>query len=571
MNRPLALTLALAFVPGIPWLHAQANPSVSLSISLHRGGRVRLAWPSSATGFRLEECSSLAGKPAWAPSSVVPTEVNGRFEAWVTPSGPQLYFRLKQDLTADVPDPNYLDTNGDGIDGDIAKAIFVAPPPLGNDSQPGSMNQPVATLAKGVELASRYSPSKDVYVSKGTYVLSATLQLATGVSIYGQYDAAAGWQRTASNETAVRGPSTAIRAAGLDRETHLEGLRIIAASASAVGESSYAIRGLNLTGRLFVRYNVIEAGAGAPGSAGSPGVSGQPGGPGENGQDGEDGGYAGSGGSSPCGRVGGRGGPGGYNSPGWWGAGGMGWDGYAGTPGAPGQGGWMGPPCDDSEQGEHGVDGRTGVSGSNGPATTDYGTVVGDEFVPSQGNAGTSGISGGGGGGAGGGGANQFVYFGCGAYIGGGGGGGGGGGCGGTAGGGGSGGGGSFGVFLVNGTATVSGNRFTTGNGGNGGNGGSGGLGGLGGDAGPNGAGWKYAAPGGNGGRGGDGGAGGSGSGGPGGHSIGIFLKSSPQVSVEGNTMFLGLPGRGGSGGSNGVTGPAPKGPDGTMRDLVNL
>jgi hypothetical protein len=160
----------------------------------------------------------------------------------VNPNLSSQYFRLKQVLTDDVPDAEYLDTNGDGIDGDVAKAIFVAPPPLGNDANPGTMDQPVASIEKGIELGVRFSPSRDVYVSKGTYWSQATIRLASGVGIYGQYDAANRWQRASANKTILRGPSTAIRAVFVDRETHLEGFHIVSASASPPGESSYAIR-----------------------------------------------------------------------------------------------------------------------------------------------------------------------------------------------------------------------------------------------------------------------------------------------------------------------------------------
>jgi hypothetical protein len=567
MKKLLTLALALA----APLTQAQTDPAVSLSIALQPSGHALLSWPADAASFSLEECDDISEAPAWRWSLLVPSEVSGRYEVMVTPSSQRLYFRLKQQITDDVPDPDYLDSNGDGIDGDAAKAIFVAPPPIGNDSQTGTMGQPVATLEKGIELASRVSPLKSVYVSKGTYPSQYTLRLASGVSVYGQYDAADGWKRAATNDTVIQGPSTAIRAVLLDRETHLEGLRIVSAAATAPGESSYAVRGLDNKGSLVLRYNLIEAGDGAAGKPGVDGSAGQSGAPGDNGMKGEDGGLPGGGGTSPCGRGGGRGGPGGYGTPGWWGAGGMGWNGIGGTPGAPGRGGNMGDPCDDGGQGDHGVDGAPGTAGQNGLATTNYGAVVEDEFRPGQGNEGTGGTSGGGGGGAGGGGGNQYVYFGCWPYVGGGGGGGGGGGCGGTAGVGGGGGGGSFGVFLVNSTATVTQNHITTGRGGKGGRGGNGGLGGQGGDGGPNGEGWELGAPGGNGGRGGAGGPGGAGSGAAGGPSIGIVLKSSPDVSLDGNTMFLGLAGDGGQGGSNSTATAAPDGPKGVVRDVLTF
>src|SRR5690606_12700041 len=51
----------------------------------------------------------------------------------------------------DRPDDNFIDANCDGIDGDIAKAIFVSP--WGSDNNPGTMEAPVLTIAQGLRLA----------------------------------------------------------------------------------------------------------------------------------------------------------------------------------------------------------------------------------------------------------------------------------------------------------------------------------------------------------------------------------------------------------------------------------
>src|SRR5512141_464745 len=50
---------------------------------------------------------------------------------------------------ADDPDDAFADTDCDGIDGDKTKAIFVGP--SGNDSAPGTIEEPVRSLAKAVE------------------------------------------------------------------------------------------------------------------------------------------------------------------------------------------------------------------------------------------------------------------------------------------------------------------------------------------------------------------------------------------------------------------------------------
>src|SRR4029077_12014259 len=68
--------------------------------------------------------------------------------------------------TVDVPDNDFDDENGDGIDGDVNHAIFVDQL-RGNDANAGTISQPVASIGRGIALASQQK--KDVYVSKGPY------------------------------------------------------------------------------------------------------------------------------------------------------------------------------------------------------------------------------------------------------------------------------------------------------------------------------------------------------------------------------------------------------------------
>ena len=96
----------------------------------------------------------------------------------------------------DLPDMMFRDTNCDGIDGDVAIGIFVAPTFVGgNDANPGTMAMPVATIARGIELAASSGRVRmEVYVSAGTYMESVVLR--NGVSIYGGYLATMGWARS---------------------------------------------------------------------------------------------------------------------------------------------------------------------------------------------------------------------------------------------------------------------------------------------------------------------------------------------------------------------------------------
>ncbi len=428
---------------------------------------------------------------------------------------------------SDYPDPYYEDINGDGIDGDASVAIFVSDV-AGNDADPGSMLLPVKTIAQGIALAVANS-KKHVYVAGGSYGLG-TLNMADGVSLYGQFDGPPSWGRAAGNTTTIAAIGTAVLAQNLSLETHLEGFEIFVGS----GFTNYGIRVEGGGGNFYVRYNLILAGPGtagpspspglpgAPGSGGAPGgVNGCPGGPGPGGPPG-----------IGCGLNGGFGGP-------------------TGAPGSPGIGGTPpGPPGGPGGNGSSGVPGAIGSGGG-------FFSIVGGLYDATDGGNGTSGGLGFGGGGGGGGAILDCNFLCLSSGGGAGGGGGGAGGCGGSGGAGGVGGGGSIGIFVVDGgSAVIDGNSIITVGGGNGGAGALGGAGGTGGLRGPGGfissscnssVGWP-------GGFGGTGGTGGSGGGGAGGASFGILESSFGLVQVGSTNTFSIGPG-GAGGGPNGVPG----------------
>ncbi len=455
------------------------------------------------------------------------------------------------DGTPDRPDCLFEDTNGDGIDGDISRAVFVAPSPWGSDSNSGTLDRPVATIERGIELAAAASPRKDVYVAAGAYSpTGGTLAMQSGVSIYGLYDGTARWGRSLSNITSIIGGTVAISANAITQETHIEGFSIFSANATTAGGSSYGVLISNGTGNVVLSCNAIAAGSGAVGADGVAGPAGQAGGqggPGGNGNcDGTPPGYGGAYGNSACGMFGGYGGQGGVagehnGQAGGYGAGGA----YGGSGGA-----WGNP----GKRGGDGQNGADGADGVNGAQASAIGTVADGMYLPPTSGNGSTGGNGGGGGGGGGGGAQSgfFVIDG----SGNGGGGGGGGGAAGAGGSGGQGGGGSFAVFIANAVATVDSNQLTSGSGGIGGAGGAGGAGGNGGSRG-------YGAAldtdeigaGGNGGVGGKGGNGGHGSGGPGGPSICIFAFNSPITVGANEFIFAPFAGGGGSLGNTGLPG----------------
>lgn len=85
----------------------------------------------------------------------------------------------------DKPDfPGYLDSNCDGVDGDLLLAYWVATD--GNDANPGTIDQPFLTIQHAIDVAkSDLADVKDVYVVGGVYNEDATL--VEGVGLYGGY------------------------------------------------------------------------------------------------------------------------------------------------------------------------------------------------------------------------------------------------------------------------------------------------------------------------------------------------------------------------------------------------
>ena len=203
----------------------------------------------------------------------------------------------------DHPDHDFVDANCDGIDGDIAKSIFVAPPPLGVDTNAGTMAAPVATIAKGIQLA---TPQKyDVLVAFGTY--NETVTMVAGVSVYGGYDSSDGWKRyhyTPVAATFVQGGVTAVKFQAIAEQTELQLVAVLSTKPVTSGASSIGISVVGSTGPILLTDCVVVAGNGADGTNGGNGTTGQVGGTGGNASGTTRGGQ----GSSPCGAPGGYGG-----------------------------------------------------------------------------------------------------------------------------------------------------------------------------------------------------------------------------------------------------------------------
>jgi hypothetical protein len=457
----------------------------------------------------------------------------------------------------DRPTLEMLDKNCDGIVGNKAKAIFVAT--TGDDANPGTIEKPKRTIRAGIDAAR--SSGRDVYVASGSYPESVTI--ASGVSLFGGYDAEKGWSRAKENETRIQSPKPiGVLARDISAPTELQLFAVTSAAATERGTSSYAVKVIDASKQFTIRGSVLSAGAGADGLDGQKGTQGSDG---KKGIDAKAS-TGGDGGPSTCGAKGGRGGDGPKDSnPSAWEA----WAGNAGLEGEPiGFGG--GEPGDGGSAGACKLTGHTeagdaptltrvggqGARGSHGNPGYRFGKLDKStgNYIATVGEKGATGKPGGGGGGGGSGGSGRChsgldcVY-----RKAGGGGGGGSGGCGGNGGEGGQSGGGSFAILSVNALILLEDTRLFTSTGGNGGKGADGGPGGNPGGGGLKADGEACAGNGADGGKGGAGGQGGGGAGGNGGPSVGI-VYSGPQP-IEVRVDFVpGSPGAVGNGGLNGET-----------------
>jgi hypothetical protein len=478
----------------------------------------------------------------------------------------------------DPPDDLFQDTNGDGIDGEVAGAVFVAPPPTGDDGNAGTPDEPKATIAAAIAAAVADANKDQVYISSGTY--SETVTLVAGISLYGGYDAASDWDRSFSNTATIDGDTTAVIGASISQPTVLDLLTIESADNTEPGGNS---TGIYLSESTFVtlRNLTVTAGAGGAGIAGTAGAAGAVGLNGQNASIVPPAGGAGGDtvpGGDPQYPPSGKGGDGGNGATTFPAAGGDGGDGLP-TPGG-GLGGAGGPDptgegdlCNlDGLPGSNGGVGADGLDGLAGSGGSGAGNVIAGRWFGDAGDAGTRGdpAFGGGGGGGGSAGREQSAMT-CYAVLGGGGGGGGSGGQAGEVGEGGTGGGGSFGIFVYNTTVDIEASTITSGNGGDGGDGGAGGVGGAGGSGGQGSNGdvsqlGFQGGPGGDGGNGGQGGDGGPGGGGGGGVSYPVYAAGTSNVTINGSTTLAH-----GTGGAGGAAAPGGNGGQAGDTDDTNF
>jgi hypothetical protein len=495
-------------------------------VSKERGGR--------RTPALLALCAALALSAAPAARAVPDYDGDGRVEDDCAPLDPEVF-----PAAPDRPDLSFEDTNCDGIDGDAARAVFVAP--NGSDAGAGTKDSPLLTIGAAVARAAQ--EGKDVYVAGGTY--AERVAAASNVGIYGGYVPFT--SNRSPDVTKISGAPEAIVADG-DRGVILQ--MVTLAGSTDSGGSAYGLRAAGGSSVALVRVAVTAAPA-AAGQSGATGPGGGPGGAGGNGVSGGCFSSSGAGGSGGSGaNAGGNGGNGGFDT----GAGQNGFEGAPAGPGGNGGNGGAGTSGGSGTGGASGAQGSAGASGSQGVFSTSAAASTWLAGGTANGGTGAPGSGGAGGGGAGGGGgADDPTSDG----RGGGGAGGGGGGFPGGGGAGGRAGGGSFAAYLFDSSVVVDASALAAGDGGSGGDGGTSGAGGNGGFGGLGGAGPLCGAAnpgeGGNGGAGGKGGSGGAGGGGAGGPSAGIFSAGQSTFAIRpGTTVQAGTAGEGGRVGGNG-------------------
>ena len=440
----------------------------------------------------------------------------------------------------DLPDALGYDANCDGIDGDLAQSVFVAP--YGEDTFEGSKTMPFKTISAAIAAVAANPAKSWVLVQEGKYTESLTL--AQGVHLAGGYTI--GWARSGNSYSKVIGGNPTVQATGIATLTYVIGFEVRPSEQVKAGET---IRTVVLNQSPGVVLNRIFAFGGTAGT-GRDGGRGEAGAQGRQGRDGGDGvtdsgglcarnsrPTQGGGGTALCG--GGAGGVGGIPAKGNT----SGLSGARGEPSGsgavseePGAGGGF------RSIGDPGGGGKQGTIGAAGGGGLPYGDFIESRWMGQLGDTGGAGAYGGGGSGGGGGGGGDKS---CDSY-GGAGGGGGAGGCGGKGGEGGGHGGASVVIFLQGSDVKIEDCRIVIGQGGSGGRGGPGGPGGQGGEGGKGGRRKDDSGEGGVGGQGGRGGTGGPGGGGAGGPAIGIWTdvplgtRPSRLIFIEGSAGFGG-------------------------------
>src|SRR3954447_9046189 len=161
----------------------------------------------------------------------------------------------------DKPDLGFVDSNCDGIDGDKAAALFVAPG--GDDNHSGSFDSPKKTVLAAVNAG--LAAGKDVYDAGGTYPSKVPFSINGHLGVYGGYDAQA-WQRSAANVTTLEAPGQVV---GVGVPGILLQLLTIHSTDGSSALGPYGARAFG-DGTLALSRVTIKTAKGADGGAGAP-------------------------------------------------------------------------------------------------------------------------------------------------------------------------------------------------------------------------------------------------------------------------------------------------------------
>ena len=206
MRSPKLLTVVALICPLLPMACADDGPSTSTSVTF--GGNDSTSGTEGVdvgtinpddTASTIADATSASGSSGSSgmPDDSGTTSGSGSSGGESSSTGEP----VEACMQMDDPDINGQDENGDGIDGLAGCSVFVNTA-SGSDLNSGlATDDPVATIARGIEIAASFSPPRPVLVAEGTY--NETVNLDSGVSLFGGYSRAMGWARANTNVARV--------------------------------------------------------------------------------------------------------------------------------------------------------------------------------------------------------------------------------------------------------------------------------------------------------------------------------------------------------------------------------
>lgn len=166
------------------------------------------------------------------------------------------------------PAAHGVDGNCDGQVDDTTGFVYVSK--NGHDVDPGTLDMPVATISRGIQIAS--GTGRSVAVAQGVY--DEEVQLAAGVSVFGGYRADFAARDVvvfAVTVTHARGPPgrPVVWGTGIKTPTEVSGLVIRGTDGASPGGGSTAVRLAECGPELALSEITVVAGSGADGRDGS--------------------------------------------------------------------------------------------------------------------------------------------------------------------------------------------------------------------------------------------------------------------------------------------------------------